>query len=334
MEISDVQNRRAVNIIWNAAADYTFTPDFKAYDAKGLADIYWNCVIGAVRRHYEYPKLEKVFLSFGDYEDSDVYEGLLWLGLENSVFALESPSRPALESLRRAYAQGIVALGRPGDDGQFFDLMAWAHYTRALGREPELDSYSRALLDELEFSPDLTTDEIVARAKDLFEKWFQIRTEERRRRKRHSPPAIFARKSGGRGKPRYRKFFLGFADHPKNIYGGSAVGGQDEENHVPTRMTAAELREFMETKYGKSVYSPQQTAELELPHPRMTQRAFVLVPLAEIAPEKVSRQQLQTVLEQRIERLAAAHADEPQDGRAWLTFGLEAAARLHLASAA
>ena len=56
--------------------------------------------------------------------------------------------------------------------------------------------------------------------------------------------------------------------------------------------------------------------ELSVPHPRMWQRAFVLLPLAEIAPEKVSRQQLQTVLEQRIERLAAAHADEPQDGRA------------------
>ena len=56
--------------------------------------------------------------------------------------------------------------------------------------------------------------------------------------------------------------------------------------------------------------------ELSVPHPRMWQRAFVLLPLAEIAPEKVSRQQLQTVLEQRIERLAAAHAGEPQDGRA------------------
>lgn len=61
MEISDVQSRRAVNIIWNAARNYTFTPDFKAYDDAGKADLYWNCIIGAVRRHYEYPKLEKYF---------------------------------------------------------------------------------------------------------------------------------------------------------------------------------------------------------------------------------------------------------------------------------
>jgi len=42
---------------------------------------------------------------------------------------------------------------------------------------------------------------------------------------------------------------------------------------------------------------------LTLPHPRMWQRAFVLVPLAEVAPERVSAEQLEAVRHQAIERL-------------------------------
>lgn len=53
------------------------------------------------------------------------------------------------------------------------------------------------------------------------------------------------------------------------------------------------------------LYGEQQlhTPELTLPHPRMTQRAFVLLPLAEIASHQVTPQQLQAVADQRIERL-------------------------------
>ena len=38
MEILDSEKRRARNLIWNAAADYSFEPDFKAYDEDGRAE--------------------------------------------------------------------------------------------------------------------------------------------------------------------------------------------------------------------------------------------------------------------------------------------------------
>ena len=37
--VSELQNKRAVNMIWSAARDYSFQPDFKAYDAEGKAEL-------------------------------------------------------------------------------------------------------------------------------------------------------------------------------------------------------------------------------------------------------------------------------------------------------
>ena len=52
--------------------------------------------------------------------------------------------------------------------------------------------------------------------------------------------------------------------------------------------------------YGQAIIDSEQLA---VPHPRMWERAFVLVPLAEIAPELVGPDQLKAVSAQRIEKL-------------------------------
>ena len=262
IEVNDLQRRRAENIIWNAARIHDFTPDFKAYDADARADLYWNTIIGAVRRHYDYPKIEELFRGFQAEEDSDVYEGLLWLGLENAAFEKEREERPVLESLRRDYAEHYLAQMFTTHDLPFYDTMALAHYRRALGLENKLDPYTENLLDELEFSRDMSTEEIVERARDLFERWFQIRLKEKEaeRKKRRIP---FGLRKGKPVKGRYRKFGLGFADHPSNIYGGQRVGPQGNEEQRLTSMSAQELRAFMEAKYGKSAFNSRETAELE-----------------------------------------------------------------------
>lgn len=48
------------------------------------------------------------------------------------------------------------------------------------------------------------------------------------------------------------------------------------------------------------------TPTLTVPHPRIYERAFVLLPLTELAPERITTAQLQRVQDQRIERIEHA----------------------------
>jgi len=97
---SEFQKRRADNLIWNSAKDYSFAPDFKAYDRSGEADIYWNIIFGSARRHYEYEKLEKLFAMLDRYRNSAEYEALFWNALEPLLFRKELAVRPVLEAIR------------------------------------------------------------------------------------------------------------------------------------------------------------------------------------------------------------------------------------------
>ena len=82
---SELQKRRAENQIWASAKDYSFTPDFRAYDRNGEADLYWNILFGAARRHLDYAKLEPLFAMLDRYRNAAEYEALVDFAIDLGI---------------------------------------------------------------------------------------------------------------------------------------------------------------------------------------------------------------------------------------------------------
>ena len=212
--ITELQKRRAENIIWTCAEDHSFAPDFKAYDSSGEADIYWNIIFGSARRHYEYEKLEKLFAMLDKYRDAAFYESVFWNALEPVLFRAELPERPVLERIRPQPAQSDLRL----DAG-------------------------------------MTTDEIVEAARSFFYERYglygdgKIRLEYRLRHLRRLSVDSFLQRG---------RIVL----HDKDLYHGDfAPWGSDFM--LAANRNESELRAFLETKFGKSIYPTEQVLRLE-----------------------------------------------------------------------
>ena len=212
--ITELQKRRADNIIWNGARDYSFTPDFKAYDSSGNVDIYWNFIYGSARRHYEYEKLEKLFAMLDRYRYSALYESIFWSALEPVLFRRELQNRPILERLRPA----------PVETG-------------------------------LKLDGEMTTDEITAAARQFFYEQYGLYGDGKIRWKYRLP--------------RFRKMSVDsflqrgrIVIHEKDLYNGD-VAIWNGDYSLNTKMTDSQLRDFLETKFGKSIYSADRIARLE-----------------------------------------------------------------------
>ena len=271
MEILDSEKRRARNLIWNAAADYSFEPDFKAYDEDGRADLYWNSIIGAVRKNYGAETIEELFEALHGCAREQLFEQLLWLGLENAVYQREAPHRPALPSLRRSYARRAVALDQNADPSDLLAVLENAHFRRALGQpDPAMLPRDRRMLDELEFSGDLDGPAIAARALDFLHAYFhftpgETQAQEAEAKKRHRPLFAFRRRSEADLLPSVRAFGHGFGEHLVKGQGGGpdAMPVQRRLTDYNLAQTEAALRKYMRAYFGAPLYSQQELAGLE-----------------------------------------------------------------------
>ncbi len=212
--ITDLQKRRADNIIWNCAKDYSFAPDFKAYDRDGNVDIYWNIIFGSARSHYEYEKLEKLFRMLDRYRNADVYESIFWNAIEPVLFQTELSGRPVLEEIRPAPVE-----------------------------------------TDLKFDSEMTTDEIVDTARQYFYEKFGLYGDGKIRLKYRLPQR--------------RRFSVdSFLQrdisivHEKDLYHGDEASWNHDYS-LTSKLTELELRAFLETKFGKSIFSNERVAQLE-----------------------------------------------------------------------
>jgi hypothetical protein len=171
----DMKRRRASNIVWTAAGKYNYQPDFLAFKENGKPDLYLNAVIGLTDKYYDMKKLNAFFDELNEAAMRDIFMDLMWLGLENAVYQKESPVRPVLSILRKDHAKEYFQTSLMNRHGVAQDMQA-ARWHEVLG-EPTglLDPWGKKLYATLNFSPDLTTDEIIEKFQDIMHSYFLSR---------------------------------------------------------------------------------------------------------------------------------------------------------------
>lgn len=263
MEILEQEKRRASNLIWNAALDYDFEPDFKAYDEEGQADLYWNSIIGAVRKNYGAEPIEKLFSALRDSENEVFYEQLLWMGLEHAVFQREAALRPALPALRRSYAERVLASVQGADQ---LELLEEGHFRRALGQDPLLTPWDRRILDALEFPGDWDAETLRTNALQLLQDFFGfVPGQEHAYRQRKKKWALFLRRRRNDYLeiPAVRSFGRGYCEHVSAGIKGQAEPARRLITDKNAEQTEAALKKHIAACFGEPLYDECTTADLE-----------------------------------------------------------------------
>lgn len=96
--------RRALNMIWTAAGDYTLTPGFVAYLKDGSPDLYFNTIMGFAYGHYGAQELDDYLMYLGHCWLGAVLVDMFWLGLEHATYQRCYGNMLTLDGLRQAWA--------------------------------------------------------------------------------------------------------------------------------------------------------------------------------------------------------------------------------------
>ncbi|MBR0091409.1 MAG: hypothetical protein IJP92_06900 [Lachnospiraceae bacterium] len=176
------EQRRAMNLIWNAAGRYDFDVPFMAFQPDGRADFYFNSVIGLSEKWLDADQLNTFFSSYAHSVHAEAYDALLWLGVENCLYEKELPERPMLTRMRGGFAERFFleeqTLSRQemmAHNPRVYEQQQarWAFVT---GRKPSaMTPGAKRLREALLIPGSAGTKELVTRLQDILIEFFRFR---------------------------------------------------------------------------------------------------------------------------------------------------------------
>lgn len=266
MEEQDIKEaKRARNFIWMAACDYDIEPLFLAFAPDGTADIYLNLIIGLTYKWYEQDKIDDFFNQLTG-KNAALYEGLLWIGLENALYEKERQTRPALYDLRLEYAKKSLAGVNKNREYSRIDTIRNAHCRKILGKPSKLGQEDEELLNAFCFTPDMTTDEIIEKTRENLWKYFAYKP-----LKVAKPQGIYflqkvagAFHSVGKVSTQYVRA-KNFYDQKSSSY-GTALPMEHSKRYLmqfSLQKDQVETKRYVSACFGESMYSDRQQEEIE-----------------------------------------------------------------------
>ena len=229
------------------------------------ADIYLNLIIGLEYKWYEHDKIDDLFNQLTG-KNAMLYEGLLWIGLENALYEKERQTRPALYDLRLEYAKKSLAGVNKNREYSRIDIIRNAHCRRILGKPSGLCKEDEEILHAFCFTPDMTTDEIIEKTRENLWKYFSYKPI-----KVAKPQGIyFLQKVAGAfhsiGKVS-TQYVRANSFYDKNMASDTAALSMEHSKRYLLQFALQkdpiEAKRYVTACFGKSMYSDRQQAEME-----------------------------------------------------------------------
>lgn len=257
--------KRARNFIWAAAENYEFDPLFLAFAPDGTADMYLNLVIGLTYKWYDHEKIDDFFNQLGG-KDQELYEGLLWIGLENALYQKERRTRSAMEDLRREYALNNLNRYRDHREYARIEQIRNAHCREILGQLSGVKAEEEEILHAFSYTEEMTTDDILEQTRENLWKYFSYR------------PAKIVKKEGVYFLQKVAGAFHSVGKvsatyvrannyEDKGAGGDGKAGVMDRSKHYLVQFSLKndpeEARKYVEACFGKSMYPQAEQERIE-----------------------------------------------------------------------